>query len=56
MTVVFEFEIDQKVITPLGKPGMVSMAALDDSSQKTYYVKTDTGGDWFQERLLKAAE
>jgi hypothetical protein len=56
MTVEFVFEIDQKVVTPLGKPGIVSMCALDDTSNRTYFVKTDAGGDWFQERLLKAAE
>ncbi len=56
MTVCFIFEIDQRVITPLGKPGIVSMCALDDTGSRTYFVKTDTGGDWFQERLLRAAE
>jgi hypothetical protein len=29
------------------------MCALDESSSRTYFVKTEAGGEWFQERLLK---
>ena len=52
MTVDFGFEIDQRVITPFGKNGIVSMCGVDDNRQKTYFIKTDTGGDWFAERFL----
>ena len=51
--VKFEFDIDEIVTTALGQKGIVDTCALDDSHEKKYYVKTEKGGEWYAERLLK---
>jgi hypothetical protein len=56
MAAEFAFEIDQKVITPMGKPGMIQMCAIDQHGDKTYFVQKEIGGEWVPERLLKAGE
>jgi hypothetical protein len=54
--VSFAFWIADRVVTPLGSEGIISMAAIDDGEKKTYYVKTATSGDWWNEPQLKKKE
>ena len=54
--VEFAYSIADRVVTPLGTEGIVSMAAIDDGEKQTYYVKTATGSDWWTEPLLKKKE
>ncbi|MFA6100445.1 MAG: hypothetical protein WC750_06290 [Patescibacteria group bacterium] len=49
----FLYEIDQRVITPFGEDGIVSMLAYDDGG-KQYYVKTKDASNWFKEGQLQA--
>jgi hypothetical protein len=53
MEIKFKFVLDQSVKTPFGSTGIVSMMAFDDSGN-TYYVKTETGGNWFKEAHLSS--
>ena len=53
MKVEFKFSLDQKVTTPFGESGLISMLAVDDGGN-TYYVKTKNGADWFKESQLSA--
>lgn len=51
MNVDFKFDIDQRVITPFGDEGLVSMAAIDGEGQQ-YHVKTKRNSEWFKEDQL----
>jgi hypothetical protein len=53
MDVTFKFTLDQKVTTPFGDVGLISMLAVDDGGN-TYFVKTKDGGNWFKESQLTA--
>lgn len=50
-TVNFQFELGDKVTTPFGDPGLVSMLGVNDGGN-CYYIKTQAGGNWFKEREL----
>lgn len=50
-TVVFAFELDEKVRTPFGDDGIIYMCALDDVG-KIYFVKTSKDDKWFKENQL----
>ncbi len=52
MTVTFEFNIDQRVITPFGEDGIIAMLGVDDGGNQ-YYVKTKSQSNWFKEKELK---
>ncbi len=51
-TIAFEFDMDGKVTTPFGDPGIISMLGYDDGGI-CYYVRTQTGGNWFKEKDLQ---
>lgn len=51
MNVTFKFTIDQKVTTPFGEPGIISVLGVDECGI-TYFVKTSAGGNWFKESQL----
>lgn len=52
--VEFKFDLEQKVKTPFGDDGFVSMLAFDDGG-KQYFVKTASDDKWFKESQLTAA-
>lgn len=54
-TVKFAFTLDQKVITPFGDEGIVSMLGYDDGGRQ-YHVKTRETACWFKQTELKPAE
>ncbi|MDR2097702.1 MAG: hypothetical protein LBP37_04200 [Spirochaetaceae bacterium] len=55
-TVNFKFDIDQKVrVGKLGFIGIVAACAINRVGND-YYIKTEKGGDWFNETLLSAVE
>lgn len=54
MDVKFAFSLDQKVVTPFGTVGIVSLCGFDEGGV-CYYVKTETGGNYFKESQLTAA-
>jgi len=54
MNVEFGFSIDQKVFTPFGDEGIISMAAVDDGRNIQYFVKARAESNWFKEGQLKA--
>ncbi len=47
----FKFDIDQKVKTPFGDEGIITMLGYDDGG-KQYYVKTAQNDQWFKENQL----
>jgi len=49
--VSYKFSIDDRVKTPFGNPGIVTMLGLDDGGNK-YYVKTELDSQWYKERDL----
>jgi hypothetical protein len=53
-TVEFKFSPNQRVTTPFGDAGIVDTCAIDNSGDKTYFVKTSAGGNWFKEDQLTA--
>ena len=53
MNITFKFMLDQAAKTPFGEEGLISMLGVDDGGN-TYYVKTNTGGNWFKESQLTA--
>lgn len=48
----FEFDLDQKVVTPFGDDGLIEMLGFDDGGRK-YYVQTATNSNWFKEGQLQ---
>lgn len=46
------FELDERVKTPFGDEGLVSMLGVDDGGN-IYYVKTKDSSNWFKEGQLK---
>jgi len=54
MHIEFKFDLEQKVITQLGEPGIIQTLAVDDSGI-TYYVQTRYCGAWFKELQLRDA-
>lgn len=52
-TVEYKFDLDQKVKTPFGDEGIVSMIGFDEGG-KQYFVKTSNNGQWFKEDQLSA--
>lgn len=49
--VTFKFDLNQRVTTPFGDPGIVTTQAVDNGGV-SYYVKTSAGGNWFKEDEL----
>lgn len=54
MKVDFEFDIDEKVITPFEEKGIISMLGFDEGG-KRYYVLTKLNSQWLKETELKKA-
>ena len=54
-TVQYEYDLDQKVKTPFGEEGLISMLAFDDGGN-CYYVKTAKDSNWFKEGQLSKAD
>lgn len=54
MKVEFVFTLDQKVVTPFGETGIITMLGYDDGG-KHYHVKTKENSTWWKESLLIAA-
>lgn len=54
-TVNYLYNMDQKVKTPFGEEGIVSMLAYDDGGNQ-YFVKTAKSSDWFKEAHLTKAD
>jgi len=52
-TLEFKFDIDQKVKTPFGDEGLVTMLGHDDGGN-CYHVKTAKDGQWYKEKQLIA--
>jgi len=53
MDIKFEYAIDQKVITPFARQGIVKMAGFDKGGT-CYFVTTDVSSEWYYEHLLMA--
>ncbi|MGI4846838.1 MAG: hypothetical protein ACRYGK_01680 [Janthinobacterium lividum] len=51
MNATFKFNLNEKITTPFGEAGIVTMCAVDDGGN-TYYAKTAAGGNWFKESEL----
>lgn len=51
----FAFAVDQRVITPFGKEGIVSTAAVGRGG-RSYFVDTEAGGAWHYEDQLAQAQ
>lgn len=49
MQVEFKFNLDQRVITPFGEEGIVTMLGVDDGGNK-YYVQTKSEAQWHKEK------
>ena len=54
-TVEYQYDMDQKVKTPFGEEGLVSMLAFDDGGN-CYFVKTAKDSNWFKEAQLTKAD
>lgn len=52
LTTTFKFVLDQKVTTPFGKLGIVTMLGFNDGGNQ-YYVKTESESQWFKEKELE---
>lgn len=52
-TINFKFDLNQKIITPLGNLGIVTMCAFDSGGNE-YYVITSKTQTWYLESLLTA--
>ena len=52
MQINFKFEPGQRVNTPFGTLAIVGTCAFDDAGVQ-YYVKTESGGNWFKESDLQ---
>ena len=52
LTIVFQYGLEQRVVTPFGRNGIVTMLGVDHSGN-VYYIQTEQGGDWYQEKDLK---
>lgn len=50
-TVVFQYDVDDKVKTPFGDSGIIQMLGYDDGGVQ-YYVKTASASNWFKESQL----
>jgi len=51
MQVTYKYNIDDVVVTPFGKEGIVRMLGYDDGGVQ-YYVNTADGGAWYKEKVL----
>ena len=51
MDVHFKFNMDQRVITPFGEEGIVSMLGVDNGGNQ-YWVKAKSNSQWFKENEL----
>jgi hypothetical protein len=49
--VEYKYDIDQKVKTPFGEEGIVSMLGFDEAGNQ-YHVKTANDSQWFKEKQL----
>jgi len=55
MEAKFAFKVGDRVVTPFGDEGIITMAAVDREG-RTYYVQTKDTQQWFWEDLLKSKE
>jgi hypothetical protein len=53
MDVTFTFVPDDKVTTPFGEMGIVTMCAIDDNRKITYAVKGSSQTQWYKEGELQ---
>jgi len=53
--VTFKFDLDQWVVTPFGKKGIVRMQSIDKSGIR-YFVDGEIQDDWFFEHELEPSE
>ncbi len=53
--VEYKFDIDQRVVTPFGEDGIVTMLGYDDGGQQ-YYVREKERSNWFKESQLCEAK
>lgn len=54
-TVEYKYDIDQKVTTPFGEDGIVSMLGFDEAGNQ-YHVKTANDSQWFKEKQLTGTD
>lgn len=55
MIVDFEFNIDDKVVCPLGKEGIVTSCVLDNTGDKQYWINfSDLSRYWREDQLRRA--
>ena len=52
MKIDFRFNIDDKVMNPLGTVGIVACLMLDNTKINQVFVKTPTGESWWREDQL----
>lgn len=52
--VTYRFKMDQRVVTPFGDSGIITMLGYDDGGVQ-YYVTTKVKGGWFKECDLTEA-
>lgn len=52
-TVNYLFDVDDRVITPFGEDGIITMLGFDEGGNK-YYVQSKDSNAWFKEGQLKA--
>ena len=55
MKIEFKFEIDEKVITPLGQPGIIVTATVDNSRVNQYWINTASDSQCYREDQIKKA-
>ncbi len=51
MNIEFTYKLDQRIITPFGKEGIITMLGFDEGG-KMYYVKTEISSNWHKEGEL----
>lgn len=56
ITCSFMFSPGQKVKTPWGDIGIVTMACLNEDGGKDYFVKRCSDSDWFRAHQLEAVK
>ena len=49
--VSYRFNVDDRVVTPFGDTGIITMLGFDDGGNQ-YYVKTKLDSQWYKERDL----
>jgi len=55
-TVTFKYAPGERVASPFGDVGFISMAAIEENDTISYYVKGQYNSNWLTEDQLKPAE